>query len=193
MRTLPLRAGRADAIRSDRAGRAAFVVAATSALAMLPACRADPASEAPPSDPAPGPVAATSATAAPSAEPEAASSGATATPAAPVREIAGAAHILVAYKGAERAPKSVTRTKDQARKRALEVLAKVKEGKKEFAELVKEYSDDEASRPANGALGNFERNAMHPAFSDATFALQVGDTSGVVETPAGFHIIRRTR
>src|SRR5262249_53352490 len=57
--------------------------------------------------------------------------------AAPIsREIVGAEHILVAYQGAERAPKAVTRTKEAAKKRALAALAKLHAGKATFAELV---------------------------------------------------------
>ncbi|MDC3958714.1 peptidylprolyl isomerase [Polyangium jinanense] len=109
------------------------------------------------------------------------------------RQIAGAAHILVAWKGAERAPKTVTRSKEEAKKRAQEVHKLVKDGKQTFEELVAKYTDDEISKAANGAIGNFERNAMPPAFADATFAMEVGTISDVVETAQGFHIIKRTR
>jgi parvulin-like peptidyl-prolyl isomerase len=108
------------------------------------------------------------------------------------REIAGAAHILIAYKGAELAPKEVTRSKEDARKRATEVLTKLQSDKGTFADLAKQYSDD-ASKIAGGAIGNFERNAMPAAFSDATFGLAVGAMSGIVESPRGFHIIQRVR
>ncbi|UQA56251.1 peptidylprolyl isomerase [Polyangium aurulentum] len=109
------------------------------------------------------------------------------------RQIAGAAHILFAYKGAERAPKTITRSKADAKKRADEAHAKLKDGKATFEELVTQYSDDDISKQANGMIGNFERNAMPAAFADATFNLKVGDVSEVVETPQGFHIIKRTR
>jgi len=109
------------------------------------------------------------------------------------RQIAGAAHILFAYKGAERAPKTITRSKADAKKRADEAHAKLKEGKATFEDLVTQYSDDEISKQANGMIGNFERNAMPAAFADATFNLKVGDVSDVVETPQGFHIIKRTK
>jgi peptidyl-prolyl cis-trans isomerase NIMA-interacting 1 len=112
---------------------------------------------------------------------------------APVREIAGAAHILIAYKGALGAAKTITRSKADAKKRAEETLKRLKDDKATFEQLVKESSDDPLSVPAAGAIGNFERNVMPQAFSDATFDLPVGGVSSVVETPRGFHIIRRTK
>ena len=137
--------------------------------------------------------AASSAAPLPSATPPSAGS-ATETPAPTAeRQIAGAAHILIAWKGAERAPKTVTRSKEEAKKRAEDVHKQVKDGKSTFEELVTKYTDDAISKPANGALGNFERNAMPPAFADATFSMEVGTISDVVETPQGFHIIKRTR
>jgi hypothetical protein len=113
---------------------------------------------------------------------------------APVeREIAGAMHILIAYKGAENAPKTITRTKEDARKRAETALNELKKDESKFAELVKKYSDDAISKPADGRLGNFERNAMPATFSDACFSMKVDALSDVVESPRGFHIIKRTK
>lgn len=111
----------------------------------------------------------------------------------PERQIAGAAHILVAYKGAENAPKTVTRSKDDAKKRAEEALKEVRKDESKFAELVKKYSDDPISKGTEGRLGNFERNVMPATFSDTCFSMKVDAISDVVETPRGFHIIKRTK
>ncbi len=114
-------------------------------------------------------------------------------PGPPPREIAGAAHILVAFKGAENAPKTITRSKEDARKRAEEALKELKKDESKFGELVKKYSDDPISKATDGRLGNFERNVMPPTFSDVCFAMKVDAISDVVETQRGFHIIKRTK
>jgi hypothetical protein len=145
----------------------------------------------------PAPSAAPSAVAPPpSAEPAPTTTAADPAPSGsallPPREIAGASQILVAYAGAELAPKTVTRTKDAAKKRAAEALSKITKDKVPFEEVAKKYSDD-ASKDVGGAIGNFEKNAMPEPFSKATFAMKVGEMSEVVETPRGFHIIKRTK
>ncbi|HVF56165.1 MAG TPA: peptidylprolyl isomerase [Pyrinomonadaceae bacterium] len=60
----------------------------------------------------------------------------------------------------------------------------------DFAALAREFSEDVGTRDAGGDLGNFGRDSHPRAFDDAAFALKPGETSGVVETDYGFHIIK---
>jgi len=124
-----------------------------------------------------------------------ASSAPSATASAPtvVPDAIAAQHILVAYKGAAKAPKGITRTKADAKKRAEEVAAEAKAPGADFSALVAEYSDDPAAKERSGSLGKFTREKMAKPFSDAAFALAVGETSGAVETPFGFHVIKRNQ
>jgi hypothetical protein len=103
-----------------------------------------------------------------------------------------AQHVLVAFKGAKNAPKPVTRTKADARKRADEARAKATGGA-DFAKVVEEYSDDVATRDRLGSLGKFARDGMVKPFAEAAFALPVGGISEVVETDFGFHVIKRNQ
>jgi parvulin-like peptidyl-prolyl isomerase len=63
-------------------------------------------------------------------------------------------------------------------------------GGTDFATLAKQVSQDEATRDNGGDLGWFPRDVMPPEFEQAAFALQPGQTSGVVVTQLGLHIIR---
>jgi PPIC-type PPIASE domain len=103
-----------------------------------------------------------------------------------------ASHILVSFKGARGVSTDVKRTKDQARKRAQEVLKKAKAGT-DFGALAKQYSDDPGSGPRGGDLGAFTRKMMVQPFSEAAFALKPGEVSGIVESEFGFHVIKRTQ
>lgn len=71
------------------------------------------------------------------------------------------------------------------------ILAELAAGA-DFAELARTRSADPGSAPHGGQLGWFGRGAMVPEFEEAAFALQVGETSGIVQTQYGFHIIRVT-
>ncbi|MGF1744536.1 peptidylprolyl isomerase [Vibrio minamisatsumaniensis] len=64
-------------------------------------------------------------------------------------------------------------------------------GGADFAKLAKEKSDDFGSADAGGDLGWIERDVMDPAFEKAAFTLKnVGDTTGLVKSEFGYHIIK---
>lgn len=102
---------------------------------------------------------------------------------------ASAKHILVSYKGAMRAGANIARSKEEALTRCEEVLAKIEAGEK-FEDLAREYSDGPSARKG-GDLGEFHSGQMAPPFEEATFACEVGKTTGIVETDFGYHIILR--
>ncbi len=101
-----------------------------------------------------------------------------------------ASHILIAYQGATRAAPYVQRTKEEALKLAQDLRGRAVKGE-DFSALAGEFSDDRGSAAQGGSLGKFRREQMVPEFSSAAFALEVGDVSEVVESPFGFHVIRR--
>jgi len=78
-----------------------------------------------------------------------------------------------------------------AKAKAEEVLAKVKAGE-DFAKLSKEYSQDPGSAANGGDLGFFGKGKMVPEFEDAALKLKKGETSELVRSVYGYHIIRVT-
>jgi parvulin-like peptidyl-prolyl isomerase len=77
-----------------------------------------------------------------------------------------------------------------AKTKAEEVLKLVQDGQKSFEDLAKEYSDDPGSAVQGGDLGLFGRGVMIKEFEDTAFALQPGETSGLIKTQFGYHIIK---
>lgn len=97
-------------------------------------------------------------------------------------------HILISYVGAERANPSVTRTKEEARKKANELLVEAKKSTTVFAELARDNSDGPTAA-RGGDLGFYQEGQMTPKFNDFIFSKPV-KTIGLVETEFGFHIVR---
>jgi len=80
--------------------------------------------------------------------------------------------------------------KDNVRQRATQIAEAMQDTSDEvFATRAKELSQG-PSAPKGGDLGWFKRGAMLPEFEQAAFDLQAGQTSGVVQTVFGLHIIR---
>jgi peptidyl-prolyl cis-trans isomerase C len=95
-----------------------------------------------------------------------------------------ASHILVRVQ-----PNADAAEREKARVKAAGILADVKAGK-DFAALAKQYSDDPGSGAKGGDLGYFERGQMVPPFEEAAFTLMPGQTSDLVQSDFGYHIIR---
>ncbi|HMI83569.1 MAG TPA: peptidylprolyl isomerase [Polyangiaceae bacterium] len=116
--------------------------------------------------------------------------GSNSAPAAPALEEISAQHLLVMYQGSKSAPRTIKRSREEARARATEALDAIKRGQ-DFDKVVSAYTDEPGGAARRGALGKFSRDRMVKAFSDAAFALEVGEISTVIESPFGFHVIRR--
>lgn len=85
-----------------------------------------------------------------------------------------------------RASHILVKTEDEAKA----VLDELSKGKS-FEELAQEKSQD-ASAKKGGDLGYFAKGQMVPEFEDAALKLEPGQTSGIVKTQFGYHIIKLT-
>ncbi len=99
-----------------------------------------------------------------------------------------ASHILLMYEGSMRS--RAARSKDDAQRQIQELETEIREGA-DFADLARASSDCPSSSKG-GDLGSFGRGQMVPEFETAAFGMDVGAVSGVVETPFGYHLIKRT-
>jgi peptidyl-prolyl cis-trans isomerase D len=93
-------------------------------------------------------------------------------------------HILIASKAGADA-----QTDSAARAKAEDVLKQVQAGGN-FAELAKKYSDDPGSKDAGGELPLIPTASLDPAYAKAAMALNPGQTSGLVKSAFGYHIIQ---
>ena len=97
--------------------------------------------------------------------------------------VLAANHILLLTQGLPDSAKATARTRIDA------LRAQVTPAN--FADLARRNSQDPGSKDKGGSLGTFARGAMVAPFEQALLALKPGEISPVVETPYGYHIIRR--
>lgn len=98
-----------------------------------------------------------------------------------------ASHILITVaRDAKPADQAAAKAKAEA------VLAEVRKNPANFAEIAKAQSQDPGSAPSGGDLGVVEKGAFVKPVEDAIYALKEGETSGLVQSEFGYHIIKLT-
>ncbi|OON63100.1 peptidylprolyl isomerase [Massilia sp. KIM] len=79
-----------------------------------------------------------------------------------------------------------------AKAKAESVLAEVRKNPANFAEIAKANSQDPGSAQAGGDLGVVEKGVFVKPVEDAIYALKEGETSQLVQSEFGWHIIKVT-
>ena len=93
-------------------------------------------------------------------------------------------HILISVaKGAD------AKTDAAAKAKAEDVLKQIKSGGN-FADLAKKFSDDPGSKDQGGELPMIPTSGLDPAYAQAAMQLNPGQTSGLVRSSFGYHIIQ---
>ncbi len=85
----------------------------------------------------------------------------------------------------------ITRSKDEAINILKNHLIKIKNGESTLSQIATTESDCSSAK-RGGDLGFFERGQMQPPFENASFNLDIGEISDIIETDSGVHIIERT-
>ncbi len=99
-------------------------------------------------------------------------------------------HALITYKGAQRAPESITRTKEEAKTRADSLFKLAETDTQNFIDIAKNSSDDAVSALKEGDLGWMNMgSAMDERFKKGAFETDKGKVK-LVESDFGFHIIK---
>jgi peptidyl-prolyl cis-trans isomerase D len=106
-----------------------------------------------------------------------------------VQEEVKVSHILIKTPAPGADGKVDEKGVEEARKKAEDVLKQLKGGAK-FEDLAKKYSDDPGSAKQGGDLGWIGRGRTVPEFEKAAFSQAKGQTSDLVKSSYGFHIIR---
>jgi PPIC-type PPIASE domain len=89
-------------------------------------------------------------------------------------------------------PSALPMVEEQQKKKADGVLRQAeRKGGASFAQLAKQYSEDQGTKSRGGYLPATPRGQFVAAFDSAAWTLAPGAMSGVVRSPFGFHIIRR--
>jgi parvulin-like peptidyl-prolyl isomerase len=103
-------------------------------------------------------------------------------------------HILIATRDSISGKDLVPELKLEKKRKAEKVLARARSGE-DFAKLVKEFSEDPATKDRRGEYTfprakDDPRRAMVPEFEAASFSMATNQISDLVQTSYGYHIIK---
>lgn len=98
---------------------------------------------------------------------------------------------LVAHVLRQMGPETPAAERDLQRRTSDRILATLVQGGSWDAAVAE--SEDLDTKSAAGLLGLFGPSELPPALDRATFRLQPGQVSSVIESPVGFHILHRPR
>ena len=95
------------------------------------------------------------------------------------------AHILIRV-----APDAKPADKQTAREKAQSILVQLQQNPKQFADLATQHSQDPLTASKGGALGTIQRGTIFPQVEQAVFGMAAGEVKGLIESPAGLHILQ---
>jgi len=99
-----------------------------------------------------------------------------------------ASHILINAKAdAKPADDAAAKAKAQA------ILDELRKNPNDFAKVAKAQSQDPGSAELGGDLGTIEKGVFVKPVEDAIYSLKEGETSGLVRSEFGYHIIKVTK
>ena len=98
-----------------------------------------------------------------------------------------ASHIMMRFETSTPTPEDTLKAYNE-----IKALQESLTAGRDFAELAKSHSQDVGSAQQGGDLGFFERRRAVQPFDEAAFSLKVGEVSGIVRTPYGYHLIKLT-
>lgn len=105
-------------------------------------------------------------------------------------------HLLIKNETSRRpkswkSPEGITLTRDESIAKLKAFRETILSGQSSLADMAQNESDC-SSHERCGDLGFFGKGQMQPAFEQASFNLNVGEFSDIIETDSGVHLLERT-
>ncbi len=107
-------------------------------------------------------------------------------------ERAAVREILIRYKGAVGAGPEITRSQEEAKRLAWEIVRQIREEGEPFGVMVARHSEG-YTKELGGYVAPFARGSRTRAYEDVVFPMKLGEISDPILTPHGYHIVLREK